>query len=138
MQLAGIGIFVSHRRVRRTQDALRTQVAQMYPSLVQMLRQCPIGQGGHAASACHQLDNDGSQFSLAYGGWFDIGRIQKSGKDVQSLFFDRIGNEHLVGKLRSEEHTSELQSLMRNSYAVFCLKKKTTNKSYQLSKTYIA
>src|SRR3546814_2861600 len=38
---------------------------------------------------------------------------------------------------RSEEHTSELQSLMRNSYAVFCLKKKkkqnrtnTTKKSY--------
>src|SRR3546814_9491221 len=30
---------------------------------------------------------------------------------------------HLSGK-RSEEHTSELQSLMRNSYAVFCLKKK--------------
>src|SRR3546814_3706642 len=30
----------------------------------------------------------------------------------------------LVRKLRSEEHTSELQSLMRISYAVFCLKKK--------------
>src|SRR3546814_8732104 len=29
---------------------------------------------------------------------------------------------------RSEEHTSELQSLMRTSYAVFCLKKKNTNK----------
>src|SRR3546814_7913860 len=29
-----------------------------------------------------------------------------------------------VGDLRSEEHTSELQSLMRISYAVFCLKKK--------------
>src|SRR3546814_1561726 len=29
-----------------------------------------------------------------------------------------------VGKVRSEEHTSELQSLMRISYAVFCLKKK--------------
>src|SRR3546814_3376070 len=29
-----------------------------------------------------------------------------------------------VGELRSEEHTSELQSLMRISYAVFCLKKK--------------
>src|SRR3546814_10763987 len=28
---------------------------------------------------------------------------------------------------RSEEHTSELQSLMRNSYAVFCLKKKKHN-----------
>src|SRR3546814_249226 len=30
-----------------------------------------------------------------------------------------------IGSYRSEEHTSELQSLMRNSYAVFCLKKKT-------------
>src|SRR3546814_1013577 len=30
---------------------------------------------------------------------------------------------------RSEEHTSELQSLMRISYAVFCLKKQTQNKS---------
>src|SRR3546814_2533021 len=35
-----------------------------------------------------------------------------------------IGNHE-----RSEEHTSELQSLMRTSYAVFCLKKKTTNTS---------
>src|SRR3546814_7826073 len=31
---------------------------------------------------------------------------------------------------RSEEHTSELQSLMRNSYAVFCLKKKKNNNKY--------
>src|SRR3546814_8593381 len=30
----------------------------------------------------------------------------------------------LSGTMRSEEHTSELQSLMRHSYAVFCLKKK--------------
>src|SRR3546814_4357359 len=34
-------------------------------------------------------------------------------------------------KLRSEEHTSELQSLMRISYAVFCLKKKKHNKHNQ-------
>src|SRR3546814_6568114 len=32
---------------------------------------------------------------------------------------------------RSEEHTSELQSLMRISYAVFCLKKKITNNIYK-------
>src|SRR3546814_7152140 len=32
------------------------------------------------------------------------------------------------GRDRSEEHTSELQSLMRISYAVFCLKKKKNNK----------
>src|SRR3546814_5859902 len=34
------------------------------------------------------------------------------------------------GAFRSEEHTSELQSLMRISYAVFCLKKKTTQTIY--------
>src|SRR3546814_3918136 len=33
---------------------------------------------------------------------------------------------------RSEEHTSELQSLMRISYAVFCLKKKNTKKNNKL------
>src|SRR3546814_2649133 len=33
-----------------------------------------------------------------------------------------------ITAVRSEEHTSELQSLMRISYAVFCLKKKTTHK----------
>src|SRR3546814_10158061 len=51
---------------------------------------------------------------------------------------ERINDPHIMDKLlatlepreeqivRSEEHTSELQSLMRISYAVFCLKKKTT------------
>src|SRR3546814_1949173 len=47
---------------------------------------------------------------------------------------------HRERKLRSEEHTSELQSLMRISYAVFCLKKKIENTttsvdSYQTNKT---
>src|SRR3546814_10714205 len=37
---------------------------------------------------------------------------------------------------RSEEHTSELQSLMRISYAVFCLKKKTTLNKVQAQHTY--
>src|SRR3546814_6902264 len=44
---------------------------------------------------------------------------------------DERVREHVIdGELsigRSEEHTSELQSLMRISYAVFCLKKKKTN-----------
>src|SRR3546814_6560120 len=35
---------------------------------------------------------------------------------------------------RSEEHTSELQSLMRISYAVFCLKKKTNNNDQKYNK----
>src|SRR3546814_6661498 len=37
---------------------------------------------------------------------------------------DEVFDHVLSGGLRSEEHTSELQSLMRISYAVFCLKKK--------------
>src|SRR3546814_3972828 len=45
------------------------------------------------------------------------------------------GNNHapvliVVHEIRSEEHTSELQSLMRNSYAVICLKK-TTNTTHK-------
>src|SRR3546814_1832384 len=38
----------------------------------------------------------------------------------------RVGNVLIIDAERSEEHTSELQSLMRISYAVFCLKKKNT------------
>src|SRR3546814_9021909 len=40
-----------------------------------------------------------------------------AGKALRGLIEER--------QMRSEEHTSELQSLMRSSYAVFCLKKKT-------------
>src|SRR3546814_9590423 len=42
------------------------------------------------------------------------------------LISQRIDHSHR--RMRSEEHTSELQSLMRISYAVFCLKKKNTKK----------
>src|SRR3546814_5557223 len=35
-----------------------------------------------------------------------------------------IATDQILAQIRSEEHTSELQSLMRISYAVFCLKKK--------------
>src|SRR3546814_4540159 len=53
----------------------------------------------------------------------------------------RTGNglsrcQYAVESLRSEEHTSELQSLMRISYAVFCLKKKKTSHNHTHSKSY--
>src|SRR3546814_1502778 len=52
--------------------------------------------------------------------------------DVSAYALKRIAahsqqSDVTAGYLRSEEHTSELQSLMRISYAVFCLKKKNTN-----------
>src|SRR3546814_4435882 len=46
-------------------------------------------------------------------------------------------NRLRIGGIRSEEHTSELQSLMRNSYAVFCLKKKKQNASHKESRRTI-
>src|SRR3546814_9705545 len=46
-------------------------------------------------------------------------RLRYRGLDCAGAFVDR-----------SEEHTSELQSLMRISYAVFCLKKKKKNKKH--------
>src|SRR3546814_8142257 len=50
---------------------------------------------------------------------------------------DRPRDGRTPRTVRSEEHTSELQSLMRISYAVFCLKKKTTtNQNPQLSKPH--
>src|SRR3546814_2027022 len=60
-----------------------------------------------------------------------------------SIFFDwrtiNPGNQRARRDSRSEEHTSELQSLMRISYAVFCLKKKDkyTNCRYAYTKLSI-
>src|SRR3546814_3609986 len=48
-------------------------------------------------------------------------RIRASGPTVRA----DLGINNSIPIVRSEEHTSELQSLMRISYAVFCLKKKT-------------
>src|SRR3546814_10014994 len=46
------------------------------------------------------------------------------GGEVLTSLLDAFCDAHLALERRSEEHTSELQSLMRISYAVFCLKKK--------------
>src|SRR3546814_1520018 len=61
--------------------------------------------------------------------FFDVAvcGLQKFGDDAFDIFADIAGLGQRGGvdhDERSEEHTSELQSLMRISYAVFCLKKK--------------
>src|SRR3546814_5261734 len=61
-------------------------------------------------------------------------KAKEAGYDVKVGNFPFIGNGKAIalgeveGFVRSEEHTSELQSLMCISYAVFCLKKKKKNK----------
>src|SRR3546814_10216820 len=79
-------------------------------------------------------------FHLVGGGIGRVARYRLHGLvDTKEMGTDRTSAEIFlqgVGPLpdliaRSEEHTSELQSLMRISYAVFCLKKKTTELNFQ-------
>src|SRR3546814_9443567 len=73
-------------------------------------------------------------------------RIGSAGVELQQCRLHRVQTfqtfieERLVElaeiNLRSEEHTSELQSLMRISYAVFCLKKKTKYTKYTNNHTH--
>src|SRR3546814_5472215 len=80
--------------------------------------------------------------SAAYNPLLEVRRGEWEVRDVQNIadilvdpegslekrnHWEKTSHALLVGAiLRSEEHTSELQSLMRISYAVFCLKKKKT------------
>src|SRR3546814_4786898 len=82
-----------------------------------------------------RLDAEGQHL---HGGFFlgskDLYRWLRElpARERQRIGMTRIShiNELYGGQeTRSEEHTSELQSLMRNSYAVFCLKKKRRNNS---------
>src|SRR3546814_8590358 len=65
------------------------------------------------------IDEGDKEFIFCTDGWNFVVRVEDLGF-VQVEAFDDV-------LIRSEEHTSELQSLMRISYAVFCLNKKKTN-----------
>src|SRR3546814_3717694 len=79
---------------------------------------------------------------LADGGFDGLGAPARPvGHHKVAVFvFGCVGKEFFVPRqaidIRSEEHTSELQSLMRISYAVFCLKKKIF-KTYTILSTHI-
>src|SRR3546814_1657584 len=65
--------------------------------------------------------------------WFgtDVGYIDDYDPALEFALLRRAGLsfDQILAALSSEEHTSELKSLMRSSYAVFCLKKKTKSAS---------
>src|SRR3546814_10396277 len=63
-------------------------------------------------------------FLLILGIAFFVLRQMQKGSGSGAMGFGKSKAKLLTEKQRSEEHTSELQSLMRISYAVFCLKKK--------------
>src|SRR3546814_8219684 len=77
----------------------------------------------------HQTPPGGTGRGLIAGSSVAIGGAVPRPDEVESLavlVVEQVGVDR--GSERSEEHTSELQSLMRISYAVFCLKKKNTKK----------
>src|SRR3546814_4089843 len=75
--------------------------------------------------SAHPLRNDGAVRRILERNAAELHRNQTHGPDacspVPAMHRLSVG---IAGDARSEEHTSELQSLMRISYAVFCLKKK--------------
>src|SRR3546814_8502568 len=73
---------------------------------------------GTALTAGHALHAIGGEGGDSF--------VGGAGNDV---FTGNDGDDFVLGGGRSEEHTSELQSLMRISYAVFCLKKKNKRKT---------
>src|SRR3546814_8133820 len=73
----------------------------------------------------HEHGFDTITSSLGISRWKDMKQINGCGERAAARYDDLA---YWTYNWRSEEHTSELQSLMRISYAVFCLKKKKQNK----------
>src|SRR3546814_7046925 len=84
---------------------------------------------GHEVGAPHWLD-EGDAADIVFHGSLVSARAELAKMDHGALdvivqpLGDRTKKLIIADMDRSEEHTSELQSLMRLSYAVFCLKKK--------------
>src|SRR3546814_3102098 len=69
---------------------------------------------------------------------YEEGGLLANGQEMGAYFGSKLATLASHPLVRSEEHTSELQSLMRISYAVFCLKKKTRRikQHHTISKKY--
>src|SRR3546814_8551982 len=87
-----------------------------------------LGQAGRGMPLMEQANagflEKGQMVDLLDGLARQVDALEHVGQPTQALAAARR-----LQALRSEEHTSELQSLMRNSYAVFCLKKKKKHRT---------
>src|SRR3546814_5801694 len=81
---------------------------------------------GASGSGCMEAARDVEKSCMAIR--YYHGPCSGRGRADEMLLRRHHGTESEIAMVRSEEHTSELQSLMRISYAVFCLKKKNKKK----------
>src|SRR3546814_10680982 len=84
----------------------------------------PIFNAGQLAAAVEVAEAQRDQSYLAFRAAV-LTALEDVENAIVALTPERLRHESLAAA-RSEEHTSELQSLMRNTYAVFCLKQKKT------------
>src|SRR3546814_3548844 len=114
----------------------RTDTLFPYPTLFRSRRGCPLLPDRRIADAPGRRDCGNAGAALPAGprnGLMPMAdrltHIDKDGNAVMVDVSDKEPTERVATACgsRSEEHTSELQSLMRISYAVFCLKKKKNN-----------
>src|SRR3546814_10053098 len=104
----------------RPPRSTRTDTLFPYTTLFRSLRD---GRGRSARAGRAGAARARPQRSTASPRLVDRGRSGQEGTELEPLV-DRLA----TCPRRSEEHTSELQSLMRISYAVFCLKQKNNNR----------
>src|SRR3546814_7952112 len=83
------------------------------------------------AAAIERLREQGRTTMVVRKGERDLGAIglMDTPRDAAKAAIEQLKTLGITRMIRSEEHTSELQSLMRISYAVFCLKKKKTKRA---------
>src|SRR3546814_299853 len=131
------GILFNHESPRRGETFVTRKITRGLANIAQGLDRClfmgnldALRDWGHAKDYVRMqwmmLQQDNPQdYVIATGQQYSVREfIRWSAQELGvTLKFEGQGVEE-KGIVRSEEHTSELQSLMRISYAVFCLKKK--------------
>src|SRR3546814_9306752 len=101
--------------IRRPPRSTRTDTLFPYTTLFRSVARQPSDQLGVEHVGRHDEDQHAAVLQ------------QRQRTLIEQLFQPRTA----LALIRSEEHTSELQSLMRISYAVFCLKKKKKEQMYR-------
>src|SRR3546814_10585347 len=119
VEYGSVIFFVSSRR-RHTICALVTGVQTCALPIYRRRRVSPPG--SWSATRCRPEQAQDHQHNRRHDRGRDQQRLPDVGRKVRRGHV--LQRQDTDERVRSEEHTSELQSLMRNSYAVFCLKKK--------------